>query len=105
MSLLVILRGDAGNYRVNGTIWELGALSYRAYVHLVPAASHPELSRSILSVGGPTLQEVLNAATTRVKNTTGTRVENLEVRAALRNFEMTGGVRPRARGTGERLPA
>jgi len=105
MGLLVILRGDAGNYRVKGTIWELGAFSYRAYVHLVPAASRGHLSRSILSVGGVTLQEVLNAATARVRTTIGTPVEKLELRAALRNSETRASGGPRQRGTGEGLPA
>jgi hypothetical protein len=83
MGLLVTLRGDAGNYRIKGAIWELGAASYRAYVHLVPAAARGELAQSVLSVGGPTLQEVLDAAAARVRTTAGTPVENLRVHAAL----------------------
>jgi hypothetical protein len=36
MGLIVTLTGDAGKYLIRGAIWELGASSYRAYVHLVP---------------------------------------------------------------------
>lgn len=85
MGLLAHVRGNAGNYRIKGAIWELGAFSYRAYVHLVPAASRFDLSRSVVSVGGVTLQEVLDAATARVMTTIGRPVEELEVRAAVRN--------------------
>jgi len=84
MALLVTLRGDAGNYRIKGAIWELGASSYRAYVHLVPSARRRELAQSVVSVGGPTLQKVLDTAVARVRTTTGTPVENLMVVAALR---------------------
>lgn len=96
MGLLVTLRGHAGNYRIKGAIWELGASSYRAYVHLVPAISHRELAQSVVSVGGPTLQEVLDAATARVRTTAGTPVEDLRVHAALRN----SGARYAAAATG-----
>jgi hypothetical protein len=100
VGLLAVLKGDAGSYRIKGAIWELGAFSYRAYVHLVPAASDPNLSRSVVSVGGVTLQEVLDAATARVRTTVGRPVEKLEIRAALRNSETRASVGPRRRGAG-----
>jgi hypothetical protein len=80
MGLLATLRGDAGNYQIKGAIWELGASSYRAYVHLVPAAPDRNLPGSVVSVDGPSVQEVLDAATARVKTTAGTQVQNLKVR-------------------------
>jgi len=39
MARKALLRGNAGNYRIRGTIWDLGSFAYRAYVHLVPAVS------------------------------------------------------------------
>ena len=87
MAMLITLRGDAGNYRIKGAIWELGGFAYRAYVHLVPAAPRPGLPRRVVSVGGASLQEVLSAAEARVRSTVGRPVENLEVRAALRAAE------------------
>jgi hypothetical protein len=104
MGLLAIVRGDAGNYRIKGAIWELGSFSYRAYVHLVPAASRLDLPRSVVSVGGATLQELLDATTARVTTTIGRPVEKLEVRAVLRN-ETRASVGPRRRGAAESLPA
>jgi hypothetical protein len=74
-----LLQGNAGNYRIRGAIWELGSFAYRAYVHLVPATPRPDLSRSVVSADGMTLQEVLGAAKARVKSTVGTPVERLEV--------------------------
>jgi hypothetical protein len=73
------LQGNAGNYRIRGTIWDLGSFAYRAYVHLVPVAFRPDLPRSVLSADGMTLQEVLGAARARVKPTIGTPVERLEL--------------------------
>jgi hypothetical protein len=73
------LQGNAGNYRIRGTIWDLGSFAYRAYVHLVPVAFRPDLPRSVLSADGMTLQEVLGAARARVKSTIGTPVERLEL--------------------------
>jgi len=87
MTMLVTLRGDAGNYRIKGAIWELGDFAYRAYVHLVPAPPRVDLPRAVVSVGGATLQEVLSSAEARVKSTVGRPVENLEVRAASREPE------------------
>jgi hypothetical protein len=34
MAKKALLRGNAGNYRIRGTIWELGSFAYRAYFHL-----------------------------------------------------------------------
>jgi hypothetical protein len=90
MSLVVTLTGDAGKYLIRGAIWELGASSYHAYVHLVPLGHRLDLSRSaasVVSVDGPTLQKVLDAAIGRVMTTTGTLVQNIQVRAAPRNSE------------------
>lgn len=78
MSPRAILRGDAGFYRVQGAIWELGPSTYRTYVHLIPATPHRDL---FVSVNAATMQEALGAAKARVIATTGTPVENLEVRA------------------------
>jgi hypothetical protein len=80
MAIKALLRGDAGNYRIRGAVWELGSSYYRAYVHLVPSALRPNLPRFVGSVGGATLREVLGAAKARVMSTVGTRVEGLEVR-------------------------
>jgi hypothetical protein len=90
MGLVVTLTGEAGKYLIRGAIWELGASSYRAYVHLVPSAPRLDLSRSVVSVfsvSGPALQKVLDAAIARVMTTAGTPVQNLQVRAAPRNSE------------------
>jgi len=87
MAMKALLQGNAGNYRIRGAIWELGSFAYRAYVHLVPATPRPDLSRSVVSADGMTLQEVLGAAKARVKSTVGTPVERLEVRAVPRNSE------------------
>jgi hypothetical protein len=43
MGLIVTRTGDAGKYLIRGAIWELGASSYRAYVHLVPTGSRLDL--------------------------------------------------------------
>jgi hypothetical protein len=90
MAIKALLRGDAGNYQIRGAIWELGSSSYRAYVHLVPGALRPDLPRSVVSVGGATLQEVLGAAKARVKSTVGTPVEELEVRSVQRDPDPLG---------------
>ena len=90
MSLLVTLTGDAGNYLIRGAIYELAAASYRAYVHLVPLGPRLDFSRSVVSVvsvGGPTLQGVLDTAIARVMTATGTPVQDLRVLAARRNSE------------------
>jgi hypothetical protein len=103
MSLIVTLKGNAGNYLIRGAIWELGASSYRAYVHLVPSGPRLELSRSvgsIVSVAGPTSQKVLDAAIARVMVTVGTPVHNLQVRAAPQNDEAGYG-----RSRGEEAPS
>lgn len=90
MSLVLTLTGNAGNYLIRGAIWELGASSYRAYVHLVPSGPRLDLSRSvasIVSVAGTTSQKVLDAAITRVMATAGTPVQDLQVRAAPQHDE------------------
>ena len=75
MAIKARLQGKAGNYRFRGAVWELGSFAYRAYVHLIPVRFRPELSRSVLSADGMTMQEVLGAAKTRVRDTVGTPVE------------------------------
>jgi hypothetical protein len=87
MGLSAELTGDAGNYRIRGAIWELGASNYRAYVHLFPLTPRPNLSRSVVSADGMTLQEVVGAAKAQVKSTVGVPVERLEVRTVLRTSE------------------
>ena len=79
MAKKALLRGNAGNYRIRGAIWELGSFAYRAYVHLVPTVAPSNLSRWVVSADGMSMQEVLGAAKARVKSTVGTRVERLEV--------------------------
>jgi hypothetical protein len=79
MAKKALLQGNAGNYRIRGTIWELGSFAYRAYVHLVPTVARSNLSRWVVSADGMTLQEVLGAAKERVKSTVGTSVERLEL--------------------------
>jgi hypothetical protein len=90
MSLILTLTGNTGNYLIRGAIWELGASSYRAYVHLVPSGARRDVSRSvasIVSVAGPTSQKVLDAAITRVMSTAGAPVQDLQVRAAPQHDE------------------
>lgn len=79
MAMKALLQGDAGNYRIRGAIWELGARSYRAYVHLVPARPRAGADRTVVSADGMTLQEVLGATKARVSSTVGTPVESLEL--------------------------
>jgi len=79
MAMKALLQGDAGNYRIRGAIWELGARSYRAYVHLVPARPRAGAARAVVSADGMTLQEVLGATKARVSFTLGTPVKHLEV--------------------------
>ena len=79
MAMKALLQGDAGNYRIRGAIWELGAHSYRAYVHLVPARPRAGAARAVVSADGMTLQEVLGATKARVSFTVGTPVRHLEV--------------------------
>ena len=78
MAIKARLQGKAGNYRFRGAVWELGSFAYRAYVHLIPVRFRPDLSRSVLSADGMTMQEVLGAAKARVKCTVGTPVETFE---------------------------
>ena len=78
MAKKALLQGNAGNYRIRGTIWELGSFAYRAYVHLVPTVARSNLSRWVVSADGMTLQEVLGAAKVRVKSTVGAPVETFE---------------------------
>jgi hypothetical protein len=82
MAKTALLHGNAGNYRIRGTIWELGSFAYRAYLHLVPTVSHSKRSQWVVSADGMSLQEVLGAAKARVSSTVGTPVERLEVRRA-----------------------
>jgi hypothetical protein len=79
MAKKALLQGNAGTYRIRGTIWELGSFAYRAYLHLVPTVARSNLSRRVVSADGMSLQEVLGAAKARVKSTVGTPVESLEV--------------------------
>ena len=79
MAIKALLQGDAGNFRIRGAIWELGAHSYRSYVHLVPTRKRTGVSRSVVSADGGTMQEVLGATKARVSSTVGTPVESLEV--------------------------
>lgn len=79
---LVSLKGDASNYRIRGAIWELGSSSsYRAYVHLVPTVARADLYRSVVSVGGVTLQEVFDAVVAQLMSTLGIPLEKLEALA------------------------
>ena len=89
MRLLVTLSGDVGRYLIRGAIWELGAHSYRADAHLVPSAPRLDHFEAVVlvSVSGPSLQGVLDAATARVMTAIGKPVQNLEVRAVPRNSE------------------
>jgi hypothetical protein len=74
-----LLQGDAGDYRLRGAIWELSAVAYRAYVHLVPAVPRSSLSQRVLSAKGVNMQDVLGATKARVKSAIGTPVQSLEV--------------------------
>jgi hypothetical protein len=89
MSLIVTLTGDAGKYLIRGAIWEFGASSYRAYVHLVPSGPRLDFQSevSVVSVSGPTSQQVLDAAIGQVMTTAKAPVQNLQVRAAPRDSE------------------
>ena len=71
MPMKAILEGNAGNYRLRGAIWELGASAYRGYVHLVPVAPYSRLSRSVGSAEGATMQQALGAAEEEVRSTVG----------------------------------
>ena len=79
MAIKALLQGNAGNYRIRGAIWDLGSFAYRAYLHLIPATSRPDLPQGVVSADGMTLQEVLGAAKARVKSTVGAHVEGLEI--------------------------
>jgi hypothetical protein len=79
MAKKALLQGRAGNYRIRGSIWGLGHFAYRAYLHLLPARRRPDLSRSVVSADGMTMQEVLGAAKVQVKSTVGAPVEKLDV--------------------------
>lgn len=95
MRLLVTLSGDVGRYRIRGAIWELGAHSYRADVHLVPSAPRLDHFEAVVlvSVRGPSSQGVLDAATARVMTAIGKPVHNLQVRAVPHNSEASDGRR------------
>jgi hypothetical protein len=79
MAKKALLRGNAGNYRIRGTIWELGSFAYRAYVHLIPTVARSTLSRWVISADGMSVKEVLGAAQARVRSTVHTSVNTLEV--------------------------
>ena len=79
MAMRVRLQGKAGNYRFRGAVWELGSFAYRAYVHLIPVRFRPDLSRSVLSAEGMTMQEALGAAKTRLMSAAGSPVELFEL--------------------------
>ena len=89
MSLIVTLAGNAGKYLIRGAIWEFGASSYRAYVHLVPSGPRLDFQSvvSVVSVTGPTSQQVLDAAIGQVMTTAKAPVQNLQVRTAPRGSE------------------
>jgi hypothetical protein len=79
MAKKALLRGNAGNYRIRGTIWELGSFAYRAYVHLIPTVAPSSLHRWVVSADGMSVKEVLGAAQARVRSTVHTPVNTLEV--------------------------
>ena len=79
MAKKALLRGNAGNYSIRGTIWELGSFAYRAYLHLIPIVARSTLSRWVVSADGMSVKEVLGAAKARVRSTVGTTVNTLEV--------------------------
>ena len=79
MAKKALLRGNAGNYQIRGTIWELGSFAYRAYVHLIPTVARSALSRWVISADGMSVKEVLGAAKARVRSTVHTSVNTLEV--------------------------
>lgn len=79
MAMKALLQGDAGDYRIRGSIWELSAVAYRAYVHLVPAVPRSSLSQRVLSAKGVDMQDVLGATKARVRSAIGTPVKSLEV--------------------------
>src|SRR5262245_50174211 len=79
MAKKALLRGDAGNYSIRGTIWELGSFAYRAYLHLIPTVARSTLSRWVVSADGMSVKEVLGAAKARVRTTVGATVNSLEV--------------------------
>lgn len=97
MAKRALLQGNAGNYRIRGTIWELGSFAYRAYLHLVPTVTRSNMSRWVVSADGMSLQEVLGAAKARVNSAVGTPVERLEVlpRTAESDPERSGLLRQR----------
>lgn len=89
--LIVTFTGDADNYLIRGAIWELGASSYRAYVHVVPPGFDSRSAPLVVSVNGPTLRKALDEATARVMTATGMLVQNIQVSAAPRNSEAPNG--------------
>jgi hypothetical protein len=79
MARKALLQGSAGNYRIRGTIWELGSFAYRAYVHLIPIVARSTLHQWVVSADGMSVKEVLGATKARVRSTVGTSVNTLEV--------------------------
>ena len=79
MAKKALLQGNAGNYRIRGTIWELGSFAYRAYVHLIPTVARSTLHQWVVSADGMSVKEVPGTARARVRSTVGTPVNTLEV--------------------------
>lgn len=90
MSLKATLTGDSAKGLIRGAIWELGSGKYRAYVHLIPWET---VSKSFgrpsqfVSVDGPTVEKVLDAAITRVITTTEMPLQNIHVSRNPRDLE------------------
>ena len=66
MAKKALLQGSVGDYRIRGTIWELGSFAYRAYVHLIPTVARSTLHRWVVSADGMSVKEVLGATEARV---------------------------------------
>jgi hypothetical protein len=79
MAKKALLQGSVGDYRIRGTIWELGSFAYRAYVHLIPTVARSTLHRWVVSADGMSVKEVLGATKARVRSTVGTSVNTLEI--------------------------
>jgi hypothetical protein len=82
MGLKATLRGDSVKCLIRGAIWELGSGHYRAYVHLLPweiVLTSSGRSTQFVSVDGPTVEKVLDAAIARVTTATGTSVHDIHV--------------------------
>jgi hypothetical protein len=82
MSLKATLTGDSAKGLIRGAIWELGSGNYRAYVHLIPweivSKSFGRPSQFV-SVDGPSVEKVLDAAITRVIAATEMPLQSIHV--------------------------